>query len=94
MRPVYQKLDDIVDNSYNFSSADEEVNNSLNQNNSFTQDINDTVVSDTVEEENKPMGLNDMLNNNMKKLNEVPTEEEAKKNNFGINDLLNNLKKH
>lgn len=94
MRPVYQNLDDIVDNSYNFSSADEEVNNSLNQNNSFTHDINDTVVSDTVEEANKPMGLNDMLNNNMKKLNEVPTEEEAKKNNFGINDLLNNLKKH
>ena len=82
------------DNSYNFSSANEEVNNSLNQNNSFTQDINDTVVSDTVEEENKPMGLSDMLNNNMKKFEGGPAQEDTKKNNYGINDLLNNLKNH
>lgn len=91
MKPVYQNLDDIVDNS---SSINEDIDSSLNQNDSLTQEVNDSFVSGDVETENKPMGINDMLNNNMKKFDDIPDQEETKKNNFGINDLLNNLKKH
>ena len=118
MKPVYQKLDDIVDNNLIYSNIDngsaeginsvqapvnEETNNSLNDVDSFSnQEMNNDSDNsngqsdDNSIEENKPMGINDMLNNNMEKFDDLPKEEvneQPKKNSFGINDLLNNLKK-
>ena len=95
IKPVYQKLEDIVDNSFAVNSVS---NNDIQDDNKTTSDVTNDMggfVNNNVEQTATPMGINDMLNNNMKNLNNAQTENiDSKKNSFGINDLLNNLKRH
>ena len=92
MKPIFKNIDDIVDNSYVYNNVEDDSSNMVNDKslNNISPIENN---SSRENEESKPMGINDMLNKNMEKYDDMP-KEEPKKNNFGINDLLNNLKKH
>ena len=81
MKPVYRKIDE-------FDSVP--LNNEVNQ--SVNSSIPSQEISNTPEQNtsNQNMGINDMLNNNMKNIDNSNNE---KKSNLGLNDLLNRIKK-
>ena len=106
MKPVYQKLDDIVPNTPEVNQSDLNINNNFNQNNI---NLNDS-QSNSGLNNNQNIGINDMLNKNLNNfnindsqpntgisqpnINEVNnSQNDFVNHNMGINDLLNNLKR-
>ena len=106
MKPVYQKLDDIVPNTPEINQSDLNINNNFNQNNTNSNDSK----SNSGLNNNQNIGINDMLNKNLNNfnindsqpntgisqpnINEVNnSQNDSVNHNMGINDLLNNLKR-
>ena len=103
MKPVYQKLDDIVPNTPEINQNSSNINNNVNQNN---MNLNDNQNNSGLNNQN--IGINDMLNKNLNNsninvsqpntgisqpsVNEVNNSQSSSVNhNMGINDLLNNM---
>ena len=104
MKPVYQKLDDIVPNTPEVNQSDLNINNNFNQNNTNSNDSQ----SNSGLNNNQNIGINDMLNKNLNNfnindsqpntgisqpnINEVNnSQNDSVNHNMGINDLLNNM---
>lgn len=104
MKPVYQKLDDIVPNTPEVNQSDLNINNNFNQNNI---NLNDSQSNSSLNN-NQNIGINDMLNKNLNNfnindsqpntgisqpnINEVNnSQNDSVNHNMGINDLLNNM---
>ena len=89
IKPVFRKLDDIVDDNpvpeVKPMGINDMINNSFGVNNTNTTDVTNNI--DTAQAtEAKPMGINDIVNKNVEPIANTVSEP---LNNVGINDMIN-----